>query len=221
MKHNEKSKNNRLLIAVLAMVLLLGVTPLAHAVPTLTLTDGTTTITIEDGKILDSNPLAGVVTYIGGIGVWSINVSTGISPTTADPFMDLSSANASSGAGNLSILFTETGFTPGSAMSIGGTSTVSAGGSLLYTSWYGADLLGLLSFGLPALPFGGSQDISYYQPLSENIGPLTMQVDISHFGRGTTSFDANIAVPEPSTLLLLGSGLTGLAFLSRRKYQSS
>jgi hypothetical protein len=230
MKHNEKSKNNRRLIAVLAMVLLLGVTPLAHAVPTLTLTDGTTTITVADGDSIDPttfvgdySPTPGVVTYAGALGVWNINVSTGIS-LTGVPFMDLLSGNGSTSAGTLTITFTDVlsvaTFPPGSIMAIGGTHFGSAG-SLVYNATYEGFFMGEVSFNPLASDFSGSTTSYDYVPTDIG-GTLIMYVGLNH-GQGFsfTSFDASIAVPEPSTLLLLGSGLTGLAFLSRRKYQSS
>ena len=72
--------------------------------------DGITRLTVFDGGPGDACPIAGCVTYIGTIGVWLVNVSTGLtsSPT---PFMDLNSVDLSTAAGTLKILLGDTDFT--------------------------------------------------------------------------------------------------------------
>jgi hypothetical protein len=39
---------------------------------------------------------------------------------------------------------------------------------------------------------------------------LTVEIDINHSTAGNISFDAELRVPEPSVILLLGLGLMGL-----------
>src|SRR5690348_2337275 len=99
----------------------------AYAVPTLTIFDGSTTVTIMDGGSGDSCAAAGCVVWIGTIGVWNINVDTGLTkPVTGDPThldMDLSFAAHSTRAGNLTLSWSDDGYTVsgGAVDGIGGT----------------------------------------------------------------------------------------------------
>jgi hypothetical protein len=91
--------------------LVTGPTP-ASAVATISLFDGSTTVSVFDGGPGDLCVAAGCVTFSGSLGVWNINVSTGISDSPF-PFMDLNSIDRSTGAGTLKILLGDTDFTLG------------------------------------------------------------------------------------------------------------
>src|SRR3954471_15210385 len=102
----------------------------ATALPTLYLSDGVNSVTVVDGGVGDSSPLAGVVTFNGSIGLnWTLNVTTGVSKpmlgSAKQPWMDLNSVNATSkGAGSLTIMLSDNGFGPASGKltsKIGGT----------------------------------------------------------------------------------------------------
>ena len=82
----------------------------------LSLNDGTTSVTIDDGGALDSNPLVGMITYIGPIGNWQASVTTGVSKPLiggdASAALDLNSVMVTSmGAGQLTIGLMDTDFT--------------------------------------------------------------------------------------------------------------
>src|SRR5215831_7491863 len=82
------------LLTVTGLILGLGVIGMlspAYAVPQLRLSDGTTTVTATGS--------GGVVTFSGSIGVFTLNVTTGISDGVRS--MDLNSIDVSAGAGQL------------------------------------------------------------------------------------------------------------------------
>ena len=90
-----------------------------QAIPTLILYDvgSGTGISITDGLAgFDVNPFAGAITWVGSLGVWTFNVSTGVTMpfigSPVAPVLDLQSLDFSSGPGTLWIWFSETGFGP-------------------------------------------------------------------------------------------------------------
>ena len=204
----------------------------AAAVATLYLSDGVNpAVTVADGSAQDMCPVAGCVTFIGSIGVWVVNVSTGIS-NSPFPHMDLNSLDVSSGAGTLNIKLGDTDFTTGGntphtigvASLIGGT--VAAGGSV---NWQA----GLNNSNLSPIPPGGAC-CDQLSPLYGPGGPgafsqtnldtfnvngpfaLELAVTITHTQGGVTSFDYEGRVPGPATLLLLGVGFLATGAMKRR-----
>ena len=203
-----KTESNPLkkLLLVLAGVLALAALPLAHAVPTLKISDGSNTLTINDLTYADLNPAAGAVTYSGAFGGFLINVMTGISSAG---ILTLDSVNISTGAagGPLEISLSDNFSGPTYSevtASIYGTTP----GSVLYSVYAnGNELFGPGSFGTTV---GGFTLPANYT--------LTQKVVISP-GLGVTNLYARVAVPDGgSTVALLGAALVGLAGL-RRKFR--
>jgi hypothetical protein len=111
-------KISRLQGAILACLTSLYGIGTANAAFVLTIDDpsiGTgAEVSITDQDLADQNTNVGAIVFNGSIGVFTVNVTTGISKplATAPQLMDLNSVSVSSaGAGQLNISLTDTGFT--------------------------------------------------------------------------------------------------------------
>ena len=230
--------NVRKLLTLLAAATL-GMSGAAVANPILMLQAGAVSVTIADqqaGPPADSNPQVGAVTYIGGVGGWTTNVTTGLGSAIlgGDPHLDLNSVNVSTfptGGPNapLEIWFTETGFTTGigSITSFGGEigGTLASFTGLGKIEWWVYVDTTNTAFGTGTFIAGDSSTTSPFAQSDAGsvllTGPysMTLRVRITHpDGNGvSTSFNFSAQmIPEPGTLLLIGAGLIGLA-LARRK----
>lgn len=191
-------------------------------------------VTITDNGVGDLTPVAGAVTFAGGIDNWIINVDTGYTYPTlgsqADAQMHLSFSAQYAGSGvasSLVIQFSADGFTD-----VAGNANVAIGGVtpgvLCYSTFSDAsDVLFALTNKLTAIgglvgdPANGGAYASAVMagtvPIAGQDGSysLTQKIVIAPV-QGVTSGDATLSVPDSgTTLMLLGAGLAGLGLVSR------
>lgn len=229
---------------ILALAVFLSLTTVgvrqANAIPTLSLDDGSSSVTIVDNGAGDSDSTVGFINYSAPAGTFanfmlaiSMGTTKPVIGSAASPHLDLASVNVTSltaVADTLTIKFTDTDFSDplpglfGFSSEIGGVTD----GTVTYATYFdnsnaafgtGTLLSDLGSFSGGA--FSGSAVASLSSLGTTPTGPysLTMVTTVSNTaGAGKiTSYNATVSVPEPSTILLLGSGMLGFAFLRRRK----
>lgn len=231
-----------ILMTLVSFILFIS-TQTAESLPMLALNDTSTAgfdvIIVDDSPAGTPTPLGlsthtdalsgpGLVQYGSAVGAFFVNITTGITEPVLGspelPNMHLNSVNIG-GAGTLSIMFTETGFGPlpslasGFVSEFGGTTS----GSISAQSWVNGnnEAFGMMTqiadlgpFNPGAFSGSESRDLSPPDPFS-----ITLRTIITHPAQGQiSSFDLNVVpAPEPGTLVLLGSGLIGVAFYARKR----
>ena len=234
-------KPAKILALVIFLSLMTAGTRQAHANTMLSIDDGTAFVTILDNGAGDLDSQVGFINYSAMPGTFTnfvVVVSLGTTKpligSAEAPYLDLASVNVTgfgASADLLTIKFTDTDFTTpvpsisGFSSEIGGTTD----GTVTYATYFDnsnaafgtATLLSNLgSFSGGA--FSGSAFVSLSSLVPAPTGPysLTLVTTVANTAGAmkVTSYDANVSsVPEPSTILLLGSGMLGFAFLRRRK----
>lgn len=219
-------RKRRLAMSLTALAAVLLVAGAAQALLQMRLTEGANTVTVTDS---DGD---GVVTYIGAVGAFNVNISSGLSkpllggPLSAD--MDLSSANVSNQAATLTIELTDTDFSlpnyPAVLTSaVGGT----AQGTASFDVYANSDNAAFSTAGDLASASLGPFGPGAFSGTTSTLGTgtngfsMTMVASVTHgAGVKSTSFDHSVqfqSVPEPSSLAMLLPGIAPLGLVLRRR----
>ena len=237
--YSNKVKNLMTLMALAVGAVILSLAPEAYAAK-LRLDDGVNAPIVVDDESLDdaAKPLVGEIVYTNlGYGGFSLTLNAGSSKPSigSDLLPEMHMTFGFSGAGSLTLEFTDTDFLPNSSVtgflsSIGGS--FGQGATYEFSTYlddsnseFGQGTL-LATTGALVGSGGSIPGLDIDSKLVSQNAPgdpysLTLVAKITAQG-GAGSVDADLVnTPEPGTFLMLGMGLIGIVGYRRNKMKST
>ena len=219
--------------ALAIAVLTFGVTR-ADAAMQLTLDTGTAVQTITDGGAGDSCAAEGCITYVGLLGGWTMNFTTGLSkPIVGPAVLTLNSVDvATTSGGTLTISLTDTGFISPvladsgvnltqrlTGLTLPDNTTVTAQGYVGTSNQaFGQDYTSGAAQVNTANPFASVTGAPITASNLTTPYSMTEVVQIAFGGPGVVQFSADLALnPEPTALVLFGTTLFMVVRTLRRR----
>ena len=172
---------------------------------------------------LDSWPGLGTLSFLGTVGVFDVNVTTGVSkPEIGPDRLVLNSINVSSGAGSLKILLIDTEYTgsyPSYLAEWGGTTDNTVGFKFFHDENDNEPPALVSTFSSPTEGPGDFSGDGTFGIVPSGSYSLAIEATVVHTEENQeTSFNAKLTpVPVPPAVWLFASGLLGLVGIARRK----
>lgn len=238
-------------IALMPLLALAAIVPRANATIEIRLISGasdTGWLTCGDAGISCpvTPPGTNVIVFVGSVGTYFVNTSTGTQNTAFSPFLDLNSVDTTGTTppGELTIETLADGYTmqtPGWEFAVNGNGTI--GGTATFTAYGGnnnnvcplgvntctppnaapANLATIATLGPDPVTATGPNDVAFTNTgTTAATYSLGIAAVIDGATKGTISYDAHLdPVPEPSSVALLGGILLAATGAIRRKLRKA
>ncbi len=223
---------NRMIALLAGLMLMIGTAATANALSLKVSTDGTIWQTITDNQIGDTDTTAGSISYtdLGLSGFTKVKVAGASENTLAGGSLYTNAFEVSGSASTLYLMLSDSLYNlslpaVGGASSLTGLTMQNSGTTANLKTYFGSALFDTanqiadVSLSVPGF-IGQTTSL----PTLENPFSLTQFITINNLSGVASQITASLEVtpvPEPGTMLLLGSGLLGLAIYAKRRRNMS